>query len=120
MSKEEITVTTKEQLRDAKEQGYKRIIVQGELAQNLIKAQKIKTLGPVAMGILVAALAAIPFTGGLSAVAALPIAAATGLSTTVIIAIIAVGGIALIVALLNDYTITIRKGDTEVVLEKKN
>ena len=55
--------------------------------------------------------------GGLSA-AALPIAAATGLSTTVIIAIIAVGGIVLIVALLKDYTIIIRKD--EVILEKKN
>ena len=51
--------------------------------------------------------------GGLSA-AALPIAAATGLSTTVIIAIIAVGG----VALLKDYTIIIKKD--EVILEKKN
>ena len=70
------------------------------------------------MGLLVAALAAIPFTGGLSAAAALPIAAATGLSTTVIIAIIAVGGIVLIVALLKDYTIIIRKD--EVILEKKN
>ena len=51
-------------------------------------------------------IAAIPFTGGMSGVAAAPIAAVTGLNIAVIVAIVGLG-LALIMAIIKNYDIEI-------------
>ncbi len=112
-----ITVTTKEELKSAKDNGYENIIVQGTLANDLKKAKKIALAGSVTIGVLGAALAAIPFTGGLSIVAAVPIATLTGLEIAAII-IASSLGLALIIALFKDYE-EISFEEKKLVLKKK-
>jgi len=98
-----LTVTTKEQLKKAKESNVNEIIIVGELAENLKKAKTITTLGAGVITVLTVALAITPASGGLSLAAVAPIAFTTGLSASVIIAIIAVGGVTLTIALFKDY-----------------
>lgn len=112
-----ITVTTKEELKSAKDNGYENIIVQGTLANDLKKAKKIALAGSVTIGVLGAALAAIPFTGGLSIAAAVPIATLTGLEIAAII-IASSLGLALIIALFKDYE-EISFEEKKLVLKKK-
>lgn len=105
-----IEVNTKGELKKAIDEKYDEIIVKGELAKKLNKAKKIKKFSKATLGILTTALAAgtitAPITGGLSlgisAVAAAPIAAATGTEIAVIIAVSAVG-IALVTAVYKGY-----------------
>ena len=96
------TVTTKSELESAKENGAEEIIVTGSLAKDLKKAKKIVFVGTATLGIIIAAIAAIPFTSGLSAFAAAPVAALTGLEIAVIISAASVG-IALVIAVFKDY-----------------
>ena len=102
-----ITVTTKDELKNALETKPVQIIVTGDLADKLKKAKKISKLSKVSLAVLTAALgagaAAIPFTGGLSlaAFAVVP-AASTGLSVAAIITASALG-IALILAVYKGY-----------------
>ncbi|MFY1022122.1 hypothetical protein [Ectopseudomonas khazarica] len=112
-----ITVTTKEELKSAKDSGCENIIVKGALANDLKKAKKIALAGSVTIGALSAALAAIPFTGGLSMVAAAPIAALTGFEIAAII-VVASLGLALIIALFKDYE-EISYEEGRLVLKKK-
>jgi len=98
-----LTVTTKEELKKAKESNVNEIIIVGELAENLKKAKTITTLGAGVITVLTVALAITPASGGLSLAAVAPIAFTTGLSASVIIAIIAVGGVTLTIALFKDY-----------------
>lgn len=97
-----VTVTTKGELESAKESGVEEIIVSGSLASDLKKAKKIAFAGAATLGVLGVALAAIPFTGGLSAFAAAPVAALTGLEIAAIIAAVSVG-LALVIAVFKDY-----------------
>jgi cation transporter-like permease len=98
-----ITVSSKNALESAKNNGYEEIIVTGELAGKLKKGKKIAFASTVTIGILGAALAAIPFTGGLSgAVGLVPIAALTGFEIAAIIAAVSVG-LTLIIAVFKDY-----------------
>lgn len=64
------TVTTREELKMAKENGVDEIIIQGELANKLKKAKAITKLGAVGLGVLTVVLGAsvvtAPVTGGLS------------------------------------------------------
>jgi hypothetical protein len=78
----EVTVTTKMELESAKNNGYEMIVVRGDLANDLKKSKSIAFAGAATLAILGAALAATPFTGGLSFFAAAPIAALTGLDRT--------------------------------------
>jgi hypothetical protein len=112
-----ISVSTKSELESAKNSGYKEIIVVGELAGQLKKGKSIAIAGAATIGVLITALAAIPFTGGLSIAATAPIAALTGVEITAIIAAAAVG-IALIVAVFRDYE-EISYEDGKLVLRKR-
>lgn len=112
--KEKRIVRTREELNNAKKNGVKTIIVVGELANNLMIAKKITTIGPVALGILTTMLAAVtvttPMTGGLASTIAVPtvivpIATASGVSMEVITATILAGGVTLICAIFKDYDI---------------
>ncbi|MGY3190551.1 hypothetical protein [Lysinibacillus sp. TE18511] len=102
----EVTVATKSELEEAKNNKYDVIIVRGELANKLHTAKKITKLSKAALAILGIAMGgavvAAPLTGGLSFAAAAPIAAATGASIPAIIATSAVG-LALIIAVFKDY-----------------
>lgn len=101
------TVTTKTQLKKAINDQEDKIIVKGKLATSLIKAKKISKLGTVGIAILATALATAPVTGGMSFAVAAPIAASVGVETSVVIAVVAVGGIVLALAIFKGYNIKI-------------
>lgn len=111
------TVRTKEELTTARSGGYDQIVVEGELADKLKRSKKVALAGTVTLGILGTALAAVPFTGGLSMAAAVPVATLTGLEIAAIIAAASVG-VALIVAVFKDYE-EISYGSGKMVLRKK-
>ena len=120
-----VVVTTKAQLKQAKEAGEKEITINGDLANKLKKSKQIAMLGGVSLGILVAALGGAtvtaPVTGGMSYLAlasvAAPVAAITGIEIAAIIVASSLG-IALIIALFKDYEeISYKEG--ELKLRKK-
>ena len=113
-----VTVKTKEELKKAIASNTNEIIAVGALATNLKKSKKITTLGLVTLPILVAAMAAIPFTAGLSAVVAAPIAVLTGVEIAVIIAVNYVG-IALVIAIYRDYDVVIETPDGTIIFKRK-
>jgi ABC-type polysaccharide/polyol phosphate export permease len=84
-------VHTKSELESAINNGTKEIIIEGDLAEKVRNGRKIKTIGKITLIALTAAIAAIPFTGGTSAVGLVPIAAFTGLEITLIMAVFFVG-----------------------------
>jgi len=98
------TVRTKQELEKAKAEKIGEIIVEGELAKKLHDGQGIASIGGISLGVIAVGLAAIPFTGGLSAVAAAPIAALAGMEVAVIIAAAAIG-LGLIVAIYKEYEV---------------
>ena len=98
-----ITVKTKQELEKAMKNGETEIIVVGELAEKLHKSKKITKLGIPALAVLTAAIAATPFTGGLStALGATAVATMTGMEVAVILGVVFVG-ISLVIALFKDY-----------------
>lgn len=98
-----IEVRTKEDLEKAIESKAEKIIVKGELAEKIHKAEAIKSLSKPALVALGAAIVATPFTGGISgAVGVAAITATTGMSIVAITAV-AFLGIALILSITNDY-----------------
>jgi NADH:ubiquinone oxidoreductase subunit K len=113
-----ITVTTKKELESAKENLIEEIIVSGKLADDLKKSKNIALASGVTLGVLAAALAAIPFTGGLSVFAAAPVAALTGLEIAAIIAAASVG-LALVIALFKDYE-EVSYDNGKMVLKKRS
>lgn len=112
-----ITVNTKSELENAHEERYEEIIVEGSLADKLKTGKKIVYLGSTTLALLIAAIAAAPFTGGLSFFAATPIAMLTGMEIAVIIAVAAVG-VALIIAVFKDYE-EIEYSEGRLILRKK-
>ena len=99
---EERIVKTKEELKKAVADKVDSIIVEGELAKKVKNGLKIKKASRWALGLLSAALIAVPFTGGLSLAAAAPIAALTGLEVALIIAVASLG-FAVILKLSEEY-----------------
>ena len=95
-------VTTKDQLESAKNSRINEIIITGKLANDLKKSKKIAYASAGTIAVLTAAIAATPFTGGLSAVGLIPVAAMTGFEIAAII-IAASIGITLIIAIFKDY-----------------
>ena len=95
-------VTTKDQLESAKNSRIDEIIITGKLANDLKKSKKIAYASAGTIAVLIAAIAATPFTGGLSAVGLIPVAAMTGFEIAAII-IAASIGITLIIAIFKDY-----------------
>ncbi|WP_417219133.1 hypothetical protein [Achromobacter spanius] len=120
-----VVVSTKEELRRAKDEGAANIEVVGDMADKLKKAKRIASFGPAAMaaitGLLgLASITAVP-TGGLSylafAAAATPVAALTGLEIATII-FAATLGLAVLLAVFKDYEeISYSKG--RLVLRKR-
>ena len=113
-----ITVKNKKELESAKQNGFEEIIVAGEFAEDLKKSKKIALAGAVTLGVLAAALAAIPLTGGLSVAAAVPIAALTGLELAAIIAVASIG-LALVIAIFKEYE-EISYDNGKLVLRKRS
>ena len=116
-----VTVRTKEELERAKNNGVETIVVVGELAQKLKTAKVVGTFSKATVFALVAALAAVPATGGLSMVALVPIAAMTGVEIAVVTAVVFIG-MSLLLSIIKEYNIRVRvnkDGELEVVLEKK-
>jgi hypothetical protein len=115
------SASTLKQLKYAKENNFDEIIVKGDLAKKLKKAKKITALGKVGLGILTATLGAAtiaaPVTGGISYLAAAPVAAMTGMEIAAIIAASALG-ITLVLSLFMGYE-EISFKDGELVLRKK-
>jgi hypothetical protein len=70
MTNSSITVTTKSELESARKKKYEEIIVTGKLANDLKKSKRIAYASAATLAIVTAAIIAIPFTGGLSAVGA--------------------------------------------------
>lgn len=102
---ESITVSTKTELKQAKKDEVKEIIVVGKLATDLKASKKVTKLGPVALATLIAGIATIPATGGASIVGlkfAAPLAASSGLSVPIIIALASVG-IILVLGIYKEY-----------------
>lgn len=97
-------VASKEELKKAKEDGVNTIIVEGELVKDLKAAEKIKTIGPVAMATLTAFIATIPASGGVSVVAAASVAAATGMDVAAIILVTSLG-LGFILAIFKEYDV---------------
>ncbi|MCB7129066.1 MAG: hypothetical protein J3T61_05975 [Candidatus Brocadiales bacterium] len=112
-------VRTREELNKAVEDKADSILVRGELAEKLNTALRIRSASKWAIGLLAASLASIPFTGGLSAVAAAPIAALTGIEIVAIIAVAALG-VTLVFMILRDFkkvTFCAKNGDKEAELK---
>jgi ABC-type polysaccharide/polyol phosphate export permease len=95
-------IRTKSELESAINTGAEEIIIEGELAEKVRNGRKIKTVGKFTLLALASAIAAIPFTGGMSAVGLVPVAALTGLEITLIMAVVFLG-IGLLTAIWNDY-----------------
>jgi hypothetical protein len=121
-----LIVRTKEELKRAKENKVKEFIVVGELAQKLHKAEKISKLSKTAAVALAGAVgvgvATTPVTGGVSlgvsAFIGTGVASTAGVSTGVIYATIAVGGVLLVYALYKEYNVTvIRRPDGTIELQ---
>lgn len=116
-----ITVTTKEELENAKNDGEDQIIVKGELADKLKKSKQVAKLSGAGLAVLTVTLGVAtvtaPVTGGLSYFAAAPVAALTGLEIAAIITASALG-ITLIIAIFKDYE-EIRYSKGELILRKR-
>lgn len=121
----EITVSKKEELEEAKNKGYEKIIIKGELADKLHKTKKITTLSKTSLaliiGVIGAGVALTPFSGGtslaISGITATGVGITTGVGATAII-LAASLGIALILAIYKDYE-EISYKDKELILRKK-
>ena len=118
----EIIVYKKEELEQAKNKGYEKIIIKGELADKLYKVKKITTLSMASLALIIGAIGAgvalSPFSGGTSLlVTATAVGTTTGVGAAAII-LAASLGIALILAIYRDYE-EISYKDGELILRKK-
>lgn len=119
---EAVIVKTKEELEKAIKEKVPKIIIEGELAEKVNTALKIKKASKTTVAILSAAIATIPFTGGISLPLVGGIAALTGLEIALILAIIFLG-ITLVMIIAREYkrvSFTPKVGPVEarLILEK--
>jgi len=132
-----VIVKTQTELKRALANKTYSFVVTGKLAEDLKKSKKIATLGKISLAILTVSIAAVlaaPVTGGTSGaigavgigtVGALnfmapPVAAAaagTGISTSVIFSVIAVGGISIVLALFKGYDVKYNMGPSGLTAE---
>ncbi len=109
------TVYTEEGLREALTTGESNIVVKGALADKMIKRKRRARIGTALTA--VAAVAAIPFTGGTSA---LGLGAAATISTEAVILTLAGMGTSLaMVGLIKGYNVKMDYKNQTVELEKK-
>ena len=121
------TVKTEAELKKAVESGVNEIIITNpELIEKVHRLKQVKNVSVVALtsavGLLLAAAATAPFTGGISLAVATPIALATGLSATTIVALasLIVLGVLALVAIINEYEeIEISLNPPKLILRKK-
>ena len=103
MNQKSLEVRTKPELEKAIKNGVQNIIVKGELAEKIHKAENVKNLSKPVLLLLGASLAATPFTGGVSGVVGVTaLTATTGMSIVAITAV-AFLGLALIISITNGY-----------------
>jgi len=115
----QVTVRTKDELKNAIDAKVEHIIVKGELAEKLNTGLKINKEPKWAIGLLAVSVGVAPFTGGMSMAVAEPIAKLTGIEIVAIIAVATIG-IALILLICRDYkkvTFRGKKGDMEAELK---
>jgi hypothetical protein len=121
MDNELRTVTTKEELEAAKNDGVIRIIVVGKLAEDIKKCEKLTNYalaGGVGATALLALVATAPATGGLSLLAAAPVAAVTGLEISLIIPAVSIG-VMVLYALYKDYDVVYEEDPRKIIFTKK-
>lgn len=137
-----VTVSTKDELESAVKNNAEKIIITGDLAKEIAKVQKKKSVAKkvgigsaIGAGVAVAAgIAAAPFTGGVSAVAAATTAGAVmttaggtavALSTAELIAVIAgaLGALGIAAGTINsiakNYNVKVSAGSTTVECTRK-
>jgi len=103
MNQNHLEVRTKSELEQAIKNGTKKIIVRGDIAEKIHRAESVKKVSKTGLLLLSASLAATPFTGGASGVVGIAaLTATTGMSIVAIIAV-AFLGLALILSITNDY-----------------
>lgn len=116
-----MVVKSSEELEAAKKRGDKEIIIEGELANKLKRSKNLSMVGAGTLAVVTAVLGvatvSAPFTGGVSYLAAAPVAALTGLEIAAIIAATSVG-LALVLAVYKDYE-EVSFSDGRLVLRKK-
>lgn len=95
-------VRTKEELEMAFKSDADEVVIEGELATHVHHGSRIRKLGPIALGFLLCAIAAVPLTGGLSAAALTATITITGVEAVMIVAAVALG-IGLVKALGADW-----------------
>ncbi len=96
-------IRTKDELERAVDQGVQEIIIEGELAKKVRTGRKLKLYGAATIAAIGAAIAATPFTAGLSlAIGAPAIAVLTGTEIALIIVCITLG-IGLLLAIWKGY-----------------
>ncbi|HGM5387464.1 TPA: hypothetical protein ACKP07_000293 [Serratia marcescens] len=98
----QVVVRTKEELETARKEKADYIIVEGELADKLQRGKKVAKASGVTITVIAAAIAAAPFTGGISTLGAASAAALSGMEIVAIIAAASIG-IALIIGVFKDY-----------------
>ena len=113
----EVIVRTKDELEKAKANKVQYITIEGELATKVKRGKTIAKASGVSLALLTTALAATPFTGGMSALAAAPIAAMSGFEIAAIIAAASIG-ITLIIAIFKDY-VEIEVGEGRMKLKRR-
>ena len=132
-----IIVRTQKELKHALANNTYNFIVTGKLAEDLKRSKKIAKLGKISLAILTVSIAAVlaaPVTGGTSgaigavgigtvgalnfiAPPAVAAAAGTGISTSVILSVIAVGGISIVLALFKGYDVKYSMGPSGLTAE---
>lgn len=113
----QIVVRTKAELERAKDAKAEIIIIEGDLANKVKRGKTVAKASGVSLALITAALAATPFTGGMSMFAAAPIAAMSGFEIAAIIAAASIG-LTLIIAIFKDYE-EIEAGDGKIKLKRR-
>ena len=116
-----VTVTTKAQLKKAIEAKENRIVIEGELAKQILRQRKVTAGTAIGAGVLAAgSIVVAPFTGGLSLFGLAAGAAATisGGTAALLLAISGILGLS-VYALKKDYNVKIEIGEQKLELTRK-
>ena len=120
------TVYNKKELKQALKNGTEEIIICGDFADTVKKALKVKKYGPKAIAILaasiplaIAAPIAAPIASPLYVAALEPVAAEAGVALPIVVAVTIIGGLSIVLAILNEYeVIEIKAGFIKIHLKR--
>lgn len=115
---DQVVVRTKAELERAQGNKAGIIRIEGELANKVRKGRVVAKASGATIALVAAALAATPFTGGLSMAGLAPVAALTGFEIAAIISAASIG-LALIIAIFKDYE-EIEAGDGKLVIRRRS